>query len=434
MIRNTIILLILFLQHESFYLLPKEILIAPGVFRMFDASLLVAPFFILSIPRTISRYREESLLVISFLLIMLIGCFSASVFFPQTYVDGLLNIRKNFAWANFFVYIVLIRNIADVEKLVRLMTFLTGVYVLILLITKFVPSLGIIHLPVGVYDSTSTLVRFGEFRLFFPYGNIPLMFFFIAISQSMSDNIDEKFVLKAMRLFFICIVSYAVIASMTRAVIYPVLATAAFAFIISKNFSYKLIGISVAVLLISFQLISTGINSNEPSFLEDTLLGKMVLRAGDLSPEDGRKFQANMYFKQFERSPLFGVGNFAIGKYAKYEDGIQRTIMEFGFFNGADLGYLKILGEYGLIGIAWVMWWFSYFYRRSKQILTTSQKTGWDPFAVFFARGMLMFNFYLLISGVTLGHWVHHNVLTILPLSLALMAVASVSLRETNNL
>jgi hypothetical protein len=430
LIANVIVALLLFLQHEAFYLLPKEVLVAPGVFRMSDALLVIAPVFVLSIPGTFSRYREESLLVISFLLLMLMSCLMGSYFFPQTYFEGILNIRRNFAWISFFMFIPLIRNLEQAERLVKFLTFLTGIYVLILILTKFFPNLGIIHFPKRVYDLTSSLIRFGEFRLFFPYGNISLMLFFIALAQLLNGGMKESFITQAMRLAFISVVSYAVVASMTRAVIYPVLTTVAFAFIRSKVGGIKAMAITFAILLIAFQVASSAISTSGSSILENTKLGKMLLKSDELAPEAGRLFQVKMYLMQFARSPITGVGNFAIGKYTNHEDGVQKTIKEFGFFNGSDLGYLKILAENGLIGVAWVIWWFSYFYRRSRQTAAESQVLGGAPFAEVLIRGLFLFNVYLFISGVTLGHWVHPNVLTILPLSLALMAIARVSVKD----
>lgn len=428
MIANSIVVLILFLQHEAFYLLPKQMLVAPGVFRMADASIVMMPFFTLSVPKTFSRYREESWLVVTFLAMMFLSCLMGSYFFPQSYYEGILNIRNNLIWASFFAFIPLVRNLEQAERLVKLLTFLTGGYVLLLLVTKYLPNLGIIHFPRNIYDKGSTLLRFGEYRLFFPYGNIPLMFFFIALAQSLGGQMKEGIMGRSMRFAFMLIVCTAVVYSMTRAVIYPVLAAVTFAFITNKSRGIKAAGIAIAVLLVSFQILSTSINSSGSSAFEGTLLGKMILKSDELSSEDGRMSQARMYLTQFARSPLTGVGNFAIGKYTRYQDAVAQNVRAYGFFNGSDLGYLKILGENGLLGILWLLWWFSYYYRRGRQTLARARELGDTPFAEVLTRGLLYFTVYILISGVTLGHWVHQNMLTVLPLSLALMAIARVSL------
>lgn len=430
MIANCIVALLLFLQHEAFYLLPARMIVAPGVFRMADAALLAMPLFGLSVPRTIARYREESLLVISFLLMMFLSCVMGSLFFPQSYYEGILNIRNNFIWASFFAFIPLVRNPERAERVVKFLTFLAGGYVLLLLATRWFPGLGIIHLPKNLYDRSSTLLRFGEHRLFFPYGNIPLLFFFIALAQTVSGGVREGALARLMRHGFMAAVFCAVVYSMTRAVIYPTLAAVAFAFVTGKSRSMRFAGIAVGVLLLCLQLLSVSVTGSGSSMFGGTLLGKMILRADELSPEGGRAAQAKMYLEAFARSPIAGVGNFAIGKYSKYQDAVAQNVRVYGFFNGSDLGYLKILGENGLIGVAWLLWWFSYFYRRGRQTLAHADELGDAPFAGVLTRGLMYFTVYLLISGVTLGHWLHHNMLTVLPLSLALMAIARVSVAE----
>ncbi|MBV5326814.1 MAG: O-antigen ligase family protein [Chlorobium sp.] len=422
---NSIIVLILFLYHEAFYLLPEAILVAPGVFRMSDAALVILPLCALTVPKTFSRYKEETWLVITFILLMLLSCLMGSLFFPQSYWAGLLNIRNNFIWLSFFAFVPLIKDMEQVERLVKLLTFLTGVYVLILLATKMFPDLGILHLPTNIYSKQSTLKRFGEFRLFFPYGNIPLMFFFIALAQTLNGYMKESFRAKVLRIVFMFIVANAIVASMTRAVFFPVLFACTIAFISCKKKGVKYLGFVFLILIASYQVLSVSVGSEGGTLLEESTVGKMLFKSSELAAEHGRMFQVNMYLTQFQKAPLTGVGNFAIGTFSNREGGgVLESYKVFGFFNGSDLGYLKILAENGVFGIAWVVWWFVYFYRRGKQTLAKAEQSGELPFTAVLTQGLIYFTTYLLVSGITLGHWVHHNVITILPLSLAIMAIA----------
>lgn len=420
----------LFLFHEGFYLLPEEMTIIPGVFRMSDAFFVIIPFFALSAARTFSRYREESLLVISFCALMLISCVMGQISFPQTFVDGLLNIRRNFFWLSFFVYIPLIRNLDRAEKLLKLLTLLAGIYVVTLLLTKYFPNLGIIH-PDKRFYSEGGLKRFGEFRMFFPYGNIAIMLYCIALARMIHGNVNESITTKSFRLTFVFIVAFAVLSSYTRAWVFPVLMVTAFAFFSSKGRMLKYAAVSIAILLVSFQALSMALDEGGGSFLEGTKLGKMIYKTGELSPEKGRMFQASMYLAQFMRSPLTGVGTFAINKFAKYGDeGSTISYNKYGYYGGSDLGYLRVLGDNGLLGIAWLVWFYSYFFRRGRQTLAKTKALGGVPTVEVLTRGLLYFTLFLLISGVTLPHWIHPNHLTILPLSLALMAITRVSVNE----
>ena len=425
MLANSFIVLLLFLYHEGFYLLPERLTIIPGVFRMSDAIFLIIPFFFLSIPKTFSQYKEESLLVLSFCILMLISCLMGHLFFPQTYFQGMLSVRRNFFWLSFFVYIPLIKNLGRAEKLIDLLTFLCGIYLILLLLTKYFPNLGIIHFTDKFYQIKGGLKRFGEFRLFFPYGNISVMLYFIAISQTFQKSLHESIRTKIFRLLFILLALYVFFSSLTRTVIFPVLFVTAYVTFRSNKRILKVVAISTIILLLSFQGLTMALNDSDETFLKKTLLGKMIFQFSELEPENGRKFQALVYFRQFMRSPLTGVGNFAV-----FDRRLKASIREkyyyrkYKFFSASDLGYMKILGENGLLGIAWVFWWFSYFYRRCRQAVDEF------PVAGIISRGLLFFTLYQLISGVTFGHWVHPNFITILPLSLALMAITRVFVED----
>jgi hypothetical protein len=428
---NSFIVLMLFLYHEGFYFLPENWTIVPGVFRMSDAFFAIIPFFALSACRTFTRYREESWLVISFCALMLVSCLMGQLFFPQTISDGFLNLRRNFFWLSFFAYVPLIRDLDRAEKLLKALTILVGCYMVVLLVTRSIPTLGLIHFPKNVYSAFGGLKRFGEFRFFFPYGNIPIMLYCIALARMTHGEIEEGVFTRTFRLIFLAIVFYAAMSSYTRAVVFPLLAVTVYALFTSSRNALRAAAVILPILLVCCQIMITQLGESS-SFMQDNKLGKMITKSGTLESEKGRMFQASMYLTQFARSPLTGVGTFAIGKYANREGGELMSYKEFGFFGASDLGYLKILGENGLLGVAWVIWWFNYFFRQGRRAIAGAHETGNPPKAAIVGRGLLFFAAYLLISGVTLGHWVHPNLITILPLALALMAIARKSVTETD--
>ncbi|MFA7059649.1 MAG: O-antigen ligase family protein [Pedobacter sp.] len=398
---------------------------------MSDAGLIFVSIFILTIPKTFSLYSEETKMICSYILLMILSVLMGSHFFPQSYYEGILNIRGNFYWLSFFVYIALIKNIEHAVFVVKVLTLLFGIYTLILIVTKYFPNLGILQLPRNVYSKHSTLKRFGEVRLFFPYGSIPILFFFIALVQSINGYIKETFIAKTMRFSFMIIVCIAIVLSMTRAVIYPALISITFAFITSKKRSVKIAGIVLIVLFASYQILSISISTGEESLLDKTIIGKMIFKSTELAEEQGRKLQLNMYLTQFMRSPITGVGNFAVSRFVNQKDGgVLQSYKAFGFFNGSDMGYLKILAENGLVGIAWVLWWYFYFYRQGNKLLKVANKLGNIPFVETLVQGLQYFTVYLLFSGVTLAHFVHPRGITVLPLALALMAIARRTVNE----
>ena len=131
--------------------------------------------------------------------------------------------------------------------------------------------------------------------------------------------------------------------------------------------------------------------------------------------------------KHFIKSPLTGVGNINSGTTRRRR--VIRTYRKYGFFNGVDIGYLKVAAENGMVGIAWVIWFYSYMYRRSKQTLKKALALGDEPMAEAVARGLRYFLIYLAISGLTLPHFVRFERIPAIVLALAIMAVTRESLR-----
>jgi ribose/xylose/arabinose/galactoside ABC-type transport system permease subunit len=82
-----------------------------------------------------------------------------------------------------------------------------------------------------------------------------------------------------------------------------------------------------------------------------------------------------------------------------------------------------------MVGIAWVVWFFSYMYRRSEQTLKKALALGDEPVAEAVARGLRYFLIYLSISGLTLPHFVSFGNIPAIVLTLAIMAVTRESLR-----
>jgi hypothetical protein len=137
-------------------------------------------------------------------------------------------------------------------------------------------------------------------------------------------------------------------------------------------------------------------------------------------------FQVSMYMNNFVKSPLTGVGNISSG--TTDDEGI-RTYRKYGLVNTSDIGYLKVAAESGMVGIAWVAWFYSYLYRRSKQTLKKALALGGEPMAETVAHGLRYFLIYLAISGLTLPHFVLGRRIPAIVLALAIMAVTRESLR-----
>jgi hypothetical protein len=392
-------------------------------------------------------------MVLCFCGIILLSPLMAKYFFGQPCLRGLIIVRKNFFWLSFFMFILLIRDLNAIDKLLKVLTILVGMYVVILLVTKQFPGLGLIHFPEMFYgySERESYVRFGEYRLFFPYGSVPVMFYCIALARLLHPSERKSFLPKAELLIFCIIVAYAVVSSLTRGLIYAFVIVTFVALLAAQKRTLRVIaGAFVAVFLL-VEVLDVATQTEGGSLIEGTTLGKIIFKSDTdtLRTESQRKLQASMCLTQFARSPLTGVGTLDNSADTSWQDEahpmyrkdstrensmnaiwlnlVHSMYRKYGFFNTTDLGYLKIAAESGLLGVAWLVWYFWYFYRRGRQTLAKVISSGGNPTAEAVCRGLLYFTTYLLISGVTLPHWVYMNGITVLPLSLVLMAITRVS-------
>jgi hypothetical protein len=360
---------------------------------------------------------------------MLLDPLMTQIFFGQPYVRGLVLIRQNFFWLSFFIYAALIRDLKDVDKLLRIFVMIFGIYVVILFLTKYFPQLGLIHYDIRFYDNRG-MTRFGEFRLWLPFVNIPIMLYFIVLAKLLYIEKNET-VLRIIYYFsFVMFIFYAVLSTSTRIYLFSLLIATLFALFSCKRPVLRFTAITIFFLFVSLQIMSMGIS--EGGIFGDTKLGKMTSEATKFDREKGRQMMVDMFIKQFLRSPILGVGTLATGinKGLVYNvDNVIATYRKYGFFSTSDLGYPKIATENGLVGLAWVCWFLSYFYRRGKQTLTLARNHGNLPGVEALCRGSIYFVVYLAISGVTIPHFVYWSGVTILPLWLALMAVTRTTMQ-----
>lgn len=430
MISKVFLIFILVIIQEGFYLLPEEfVVLIPGVFRISDSMFFVLPVFLLiyinNILGIFHRFREETMLILFACFLVFLSPLMAWLFFDQPYLTGLLLMRHNLVYLTFFLFIMLFKTNSSIENILKLLTMLFFVYTIIVIVTKYFPDLGLINFPKG----TNIIMRFGETRLRFPYENIPILLYCFNLSSILYPRKGKNIFNKAVSLAFIFLLFYALLSTFTRIVVISLLFITVYALYTSKRRILQYMAISLTIIFISVQLLSMAVSQGGIPFIEESKLGKIVLQTGKLEPESGRMFQVSMYVNNFIKSPFLGVGNIASGKYDEERDNYMRSYRKYGIFNNTDIGYLKMAAENGLVGITWVVWFYSYIYRQSKQTLAKALALGDEPVAEAVARGLRYFLIYLAISGLTLPHFVVYNRIPALVLALAIMAVTHESLR-----
>jgi hypothetical protein len=433
LIRNSLIVLLLFILCDGFCLLPEKYVVLPGVFRIRDSIFIILPvFFLFSLPnffRAFYRFGEEAMWVLAACALVLISPLMADIFFGQSYLTGLLLIRHNLSYLTFFMFVLLLRPYDDLDRLLRLLSILMGLYIIALLLTKFFPGLELVHYQKGYYEEMGSAVRFGEFRLFFPYADFAVLLYCITLSRLLYAPKTDSGWRKFWEFAFILLVAYASLSTFTRILVFSLLPVTVFALFFSPRPLLRYAAIFMVLVFVSAHMLNLGWSSSGVSFIESSKLGKMLFKSSGLDEEVGRKFQLRVCMENFIKSPIVGVGTLASGKFSEDREAPMRTYRKFGFFLVGDLGYPRIAAEWGLLGLAWVIWFYWYLYRRSRETLAAALKRGDAPEAEAVARGMRYFLIFLFITGFTIPTFIYMEGIPVIILALALMAITRESMQ-----
>ena len=433
--RSGIVILLLMILYEGFSLLPEHMVVLPGVFRMRDAFLVMLPLFFLlcggSVLRAWEQYRAESRLVLTITVLVLVGPLMAQLFFGQPYLTGLLFIRHSLVWLSFFFFVAFLRDLESADRFLRTLTVLVGIWLILLIVTKYLPNLGIIHVKHGYYGD-GTMMRFGEHRLYFPYGAVPVYLYCYALAKLLHGAKEGGIMAKTVSIAFVGLVFYAVTSSFTRVLIVSLVLVTLYALATCQRRILRLLAFALAGGVVTVQAMGMAMGTGGFELIEQSNLGKLVLQQGSLETEYGRRLQLQMNLENFLKSPLSGVGNLVSGRSDDYErNPNMRTYRKYGFFNASDTGYPKMAAEYGLLGLFWLAWYYRHALARSKGLILGAQAATLPPEARVIAYGSLYYTIHLLVSGVTLPHFVTPDGIVIVALSLAILAITRRSLEQS---
>jgi hypothetical protein len=432
LIRSGLVILFLFVLYEGFSLFPEKMVVIPGVFRLRDLSLLILPlFFVFSagaVWRTITGYRAESRLVLAMMGIILLGPLMASFWFGQDYLNGLMIYRHNLTWISFFLFVVVLRDLETAVLFLKCFTVFIGIWVVLLLATKYFPQLGMISAQ-GYYEK-GKMMRFGEARLYFPNGSIPIYLFCISLACLLHGSKDTGKFTKLFLVGFVLLVFFAVTCTFTRILIASMLLVTLFAFATCRKPLLSFFALSAVGVLVIAQLLAMEMGGGI-DLVEQSRLGKMALKLDTLEREKGRELQLRMCLDNFLKSPVFGVGNLIVERDDKLEkNSVLRSLRKYGYFTAADMGYPRMAAEQGLVGLVWLAFYVGNTLRRSRDIIRCSRTSEVPVEAKVIGYGTLYFTLYLLISGVTLGHFVASDAMVFVALAMAILAIAHKSLNQ----
>ena len=223
------------------------------------------------------KYGEESLLVIAMCALLLINPLMSQLFFDQPYMQGLVLIRQDFFWFSFFMYVLLLKDLDCIEKTFNLLTLLCGFYISCLIVTKYFPDLGIIHFDSRFYNKIGFLQRFGDFRLYFPYGTVPIFFYCITLARLLHAPKNERIYHKIKWSAFLIIVFYAVLSTYTRMLVVSILVVTAVAFFTSKRPILKFGAAFISLIFVSIIVLGKAGSGEDLGIIGDSKLVKMAM-------------------------------------------------------------------------------------------------------------------------------------------------------------
>ncbi|HBG04826.1 MAG: hypothetical protein A2075_11495 [Geobacteraceae bacterium GWC2_58_44] len=423
MLRCLLAIAILFLGYEGFFLLPRWMVVIPGAFRMSDALLLSVPllllFFFRRVAQAVRAWPQAAFLVLFGFALFLLTPLLAQANFDQPYLRGLVALRLNATYLLYFVFAAIIANPRELMKFVRWITVFLAIYLFLLVLAKYFPRLDIVYPPKADWYFNAAFRRYGEHRLFFPYGLVPAVFFFLALTHFLygakSPESGRHF--RKLQFLYMLLFAYCIMKTGTRILVFSIPLVCLIAVMESRN---RKLMVLAGLLFAAVLLYDVSAPLLRGSDLGNSRLGRMLFQNSQLKAETGRELQHRMYMENFLRYPLAGAGTLIPEKSLD----TRRAYARFGIFPADDTGFSKMAGEYGLLGIVWVLWFFVFCFRKTTSILRRMPpgSEGSAPFLV--TKALRYYYMFLLLTFVTLPHFLRPEGIIITMLSLAMLRAA----------
>jgi len=417
-------LLLIFIMYEGFGLLPQFLVVPiPGVFRLTDSFLLIVFIvYILNLRKIGYIFREHtqaSIIILFGCLMFITGIFMAQFHFGQPILTGFLKLRQNFNLLLFFIILMLIYNEKEVTFFVRGISVIVCFIGVLAVIQYIIPDIPIFQgRDIDALYSGEKLLRYGSYRIIFPAAHLAVLLYCYILGELIEIEKPNKFYLKVSFLIFLFFLFYI---QQIRATILTITIVSIYALFTCKKTNYK-VGVSILLfMLICGQLLSFAISNQGLSDLENSkiyYMTKSVLNAfdSDDSSINARFEQTDMYLHYFKKYPVLGSGTLAI------ESPLSK---KYQLYNTSDLGYFKLLCEYGMVGFFWFVWLFVYVHRRTKKILAEKSKSNIPDIVIGITKGTRLFYMYIGISMLTLPHFSRGSKIIYMMISIAFLEIVA---------
>lgn len=399
---------ILIILREFFLLVPQEFLVLPGIIRIYDIGIMFCFLYLAgSILVNSNRYKfflnSFSYLLLAFFTIIVFSPLVSFINFKQPYIEGFRAIRGSFFYVYFFV---LLAGINTQTKLLNYIRYLKILAVILTLITvaQYFFGLNIFH-PNNSLD----IGRLGMSRMLNPGLDIVTLMFFILLGGLICNNKFFSIFDKSLLVLF----SLQIVFSLTRSVVFGCIFSTIIALVISREYknAFKICfaGVMVSSMYLFIKL-SMGIHSD---FGIGILSDLFHLTFDEITKVKGnvalRVTQAETYLK-------FGYENWFFG--SGYISPIGRVAIKLKYpFERQDLGYIIMFSQYGLVGLIWLTSLTIVFFKKGFRMLWSGINGVYRGIAL----GLVANFIFMMISFITLPHFIDPNRISVVAINLALL-------------
>lgn len=383
----SLIIGIIVLCENLFYLIDEQMLKLPGAFNIDDIALLLA-FIIFVYVYMIKGYgvikiiSGFDILILLIPALIIISSYKAYEVYGQPILLGIRPQRFMFLYFLYFPLIISFWKNRENFKTIKEIIILLGVLVSFLYIIQYLIFENVQFLYV------KSSIRFSEIRLHFESFIVYLSYFFIL------DRILEEFRLKYLIFIFLELVFLAVVIKGRLSLIGVILST--IIAIVLKKTSNKHV-----IIYITLWIIIIGLST--PNSIVKEYIDSVVF---EITNNEGN-YEVRNNGKEFYKQTLKSNNNFILGNgfinttypQAVYQSGYAQH------YYVADNGLIGIVFEYGIIGGAWTILLYIIMFQRSFKLFKLSNDISY-----------LAFSLYLIITVINIPY----TILNIIPFFIVL--------------
>lgn len=376
-----------------------------GVFNIADvgnflAWLGLAVMFLKGDLRTLWK-APISYMVLAYLLFVVVQISLAAFYHEQPLTTGFVGSRHQFYYASFFFFFLYFDNTEKIRGILNATTVVAMIALALGLINYLGPNI-LTHKWAHGHG-----IRSGIVRPFIPGMSILSLAIIWEFSKFISAT---KFRLSPGILTLVLLAGH--FFRQTRMRIIGILVVFLVVLLIKRKFKLLL---SSLFLLVS-SVITVGLIMEE-NIIIDPLISAYV----DVSSSSGASWrarieQARLVFEEFKEHPILGSGSISLRlSRSSIVTSKKAQLASLGYMS--DFGYLHWLKAYGLLGMIWLIAFFSLLWSSIKKISRRGAKADED--ITFFAGSSVAF---LVITFFTLNHLMFPNSIVLVCLLAAIIA------------